>query len=434
MTPNPRTSDATTTAAPAAPPAAPAASRTMILTGNQAAAWGAYLARTQVVSAYPITPQTTIIETLADLMTKASWPSKFVNVESEHSAMAVCIGASITGARVFTATSAQGLALMHELLHWASGSRLPIVMVDVNRAMAPGWSIWSDQNDSLSQRDTGWAQIYCSCAQDVLDTVLVAFKVAEALNVPVMVVEDAFVLSHTAEAIEVPAVEVVDRFLSPRKAAFKLDVDHPAAFGGLLSPDWYQEVREELHKSLLAVEGEMEKASRDWERLTGRAYDAIQTWHMEDAKIALVTSGTVSSTAMDAIESPWARRERVGLVQMRLFRPFPSARVRAILAGVPKVAVIDRNCSYGAHGIWFQELKSALYGLPEAQRPQIYGYVMGLGGRDIGLEAIEDVMRRTIDRDRPEPETQWLGALLPSVPKQAPGCATGGGCCQEDHP
>ena len=457
MNPTPRTSDALppptvaaptgvgAPAAPAAPPSpavaprpgesgAPASSRTMILTGNQAAAWGAYLARTQVVSAYPITPQTTIIETLADLMTKASWPSKFVNVESEHSAMAVCIGASITGVRVFTATSAQGLALMHELLHWAAGSRLPIVMVDVNRAMAPGWSIWSDQNDSLSQRDTGWAQIYCSSAQDVLDTVVVAFKVAEALNVPVMVVEDAFVLSHTAEAVEVPAPEVVDRFLAPRKAAFRLDVEKPAAFGGLLSPDWYQEVREDLHKSLLRVEGEMEKACGDWERATGRAYDAIQTWHMDDAKVALVTSGTVSSTAMDVIESDWARREKVGLVQMRLFRPFPSARVRSILKGVPKVAVIDRNCSYGAHGIWFQELKSALYGLPDAERPRIYGYVMGLGGRDIGLEAIEDVIRRTIDRDRPEPETQWLGALLPTAPAPAPGCCpTGGGCGEEDE-
>ncbi len=433
-----RTSPAPATApsaspAPSAPaaPDLPATSRTLILTGNQAAAWGAYLARTQVVSAYPITPQTTIIETLADLMTKATWPGKFVNVESEHSAMAVCIGASITGARVFTATSAQGLALMHELLHWASGSRLPIVMVDVNRAMAPGWSIWSDQNDSLSQRDTGWAQIYCSSAQDVLDTVLVAFKVAEALNVPVMVVEDAFVLSHTAEAVEVPTPELVDRFLAPRKASFKLDVEKPSSFGGLLSPDWYQEVREELHRSLLAVEGELERAGAEWERLSGRAYDAVQTWRMEGAKVALVTSGTVSSTALDFIESPFARREGIGLVQMRLFRPFPSARVRAILAGVPKVAVIDRNCSYGAHGIWFQELKSALYGLPDEARPRMYGYVMGLGGRDIGLDAIEDAVRRTLDRERPEPETQWLGALLPSVPTPPAACASGAGCCQE---
>ena len=175
----------------------------------------------------------------------------------------------------------------------------------------------------------------------------------------------------------------------------------------------------------------MAKACGEWERLTGRGYDTVQTWHMEDAKVALVTSGTVSSTAIDVIESDWARREKVGLVQMRLFRPFPSARMRSVLAGVPKVAVIDRNCSYGAHGIWFQELKSALYGLPDAARPKLYGYVMGLGGRDIGLDAIEDVVRRTLDRDHPEPETQWLGALLPSIPVSTPACSAGAGCCQE---
>ena len=401
---------------------APAAGRTLILTGNQAAAWGAFLARIEVCSAYPITPQTTIIESLAELMPKAAWPSRFVTVESEHSAMAVCIGASATGARVFTATSAQGIALMHELLHWASGSRLPIVMVDVNRAMAPGWSIWTDQNDSLSQRDTGWAQIYCSTAQDVLDHVIMAFRMAEETDVPVMVVEDAFVLSHTAEAVEVPAQATVDRFLGPRRARFKLDVDRPAAFGGLLGPDVYQEVRQDLHDSLLRLETLAPRVYAEWERLTGRSYDIVRTWHMEDARVALVTSGTVSETAQEVVESEWARRERVGLVQVRLFRPFPAARLREVLRGVEKVAVIDRNCSYGHHGIFFQELKSALYGLPDAERPKAYGYVMGLGGRDIGVDAIEDVLRRTTGRDVPVPETQWLGAVLPSrggVPTEA---------------
>ncbi|MCC7140306.1 MAG: pyruvate ferredoxin oxidoreductase [Planctomycetes bacterium] len=394
-----------------------------MLTGNQAAAWGAFLARTQVVSAYPITPQTTIIETLADLYQRATWPSRFVNVESEHSAMAVCIGASITGTRVFTATSAQGLALMHELLHWAAGSRLPIVMVDVNRAMAPGWSIWTDQNDSLSQRDTGWAQVYCSTAQDVLDHVVMAFRLAETTNVPVMVVEDAFVLSHTAEAVEVPAQEVVDNFLPPRTPSFKLDVEKPAAFGGLLGPDWYQEVRQDLHDSMLRIGGLLPKAYADWARLTGRAYDVVETWHMDDARVALVTSGTVSQTAQEVVESDWARREKVGLVQIRLFRPFPAARLREVLGGVEKVAVIDRNCSYGHHGIFFQELKSALYGLPDARRPKAYGYVMGLGGRDVSVESIEDVLRRTVSRPAPEPETTWLGAVLPpGAPVKACAC------------
>jgi pyruvate/2-oxoacid:ferredoxin oxidoreductase alpha subunit len=194
----------------------------------------------------------------------------------------------------------------------------------------------------------------------------------------------------------------------------KLDVEHPAAFGGLLGSDTYQEVREALHTSMQRVETLAPQVYGEWERLTGRSYEIVQTWHMDDARVALVTSGTVSETAREVVESEWARRERVGLVQMRLFRPFPATRVREVLRGVAKVAVIDRNCSYGHHGIFFQELKSALYGLPDAERPRAYGYVMGLGGRDVGVEAIEDVLRRTIGRDAPEPETQWLGAVLPS--------------------
>jgi pyruvate/2-oxoacid:ferredoxin oxidoreductase alpha subunit len=194
----------------------------------------------------------------------------------------------------------------------------------------------------------------------------------------------------------------------------KLDVEHPAAFGGLLGSDTYQEVRQALHTSMLRMETLAPQVYGEWERLTGRSYDIVQTWHMEDAKVALVTSGTVSETAQEVVESEWARREKVGLVQMRLFRPFPAARVREVLRGVPRVAVIDRNCSYGHHGIFFQEVKSALYGLPDAERPKAYGYVMGLGGRDVGVDAIEDVVRRTTSRDVPDPETQWLGAVLPA--------------------
>ncbi len=431
MTPDPSSS------APAAAPSTAAASpttapRTMIMTGNQAAAWGAFLARVQVISAYPITPQTSIIETLAELMPKATWPSKFVTVESEHSALSVCIGASVTGARTFTATSSQGLALMHELLHWASGGRLPIVLVDVNRAMAPGWNIWTDQNDSLSQRDTGVAQIYCSNAQDTLDHVVIAFRLAEMLDVPVMVVEDAFVLSHTAEAVEVPAETTVAAFLPTRKPRMQLDVDHPAAFGGLLGPDVYQEVREALHRSLERIQEVAPAVYREWEKLTGRSYDLVEAHHVEGARVVLVASGTVAETARELIESDWARREKVGLVQMRWFRPFPSARVREVLAGIPKIAVVDRNCSYGHGGIFFQELKSALYGLPDAKRPEAYGYVAGLGGRDISLDVLQTIVRRTLEREEAEPETEWIGATLPATKPEAaampaaPACACHG--------
>ncbi len=390
----------------------PAAAPT-ILTGNQAAAWGAYLARVQVVSAYPITPQTTVIETLADLMNRADWPSRFVNVESEHSAMAVCIGASYTGVRSFTATSSQGLALMHELLHWAAGGRVPIVLVNVNRAMAPGWSIWTDQQDSLSQRDTGWAQFYCSSVQDVMDHVIMAFRMAEEISVPVMIVEDAFVLSHTAEAVNVPDRALVDGFLPPRTPAFQLDVKRPRAFGGLLAPEYYQEVRKDLHDSLCSLGTVAPRVYGEWERLTGRSYSPVESWGTEDADVVLVTSGAVSSTAREVVENLRLRRKKVGLVQIRMFRPFPGERLREILGGVPKVAVIDRNCSFGHHGIFHQELKSALYGMDAADRPRLYGYIMGLGGRDIGPRALQEVVRLTEQRPEPDPETMWLGSVLP---------------------
>ncbi len=397
---------------------APPAPEVKILTGNQAAAWGAYLSRVEVVSAYPITPQTTVIETLADLVARADWPSRFVNVESEHSAMAVCIGASYTGARTFTATSSQGLALMHELLHWAGGGRLPVVLVDVNRAMAPGWSIWTDQQDSLSQRDTGWAQFYCSSVQDVLDHVILAFRMAEEVSVPVMIVEDAFVLSHTAEAVEMPSRAAVDSILPPRRPFFRLDVKEPRAFGGLLGPDVYQEVREDLHRALSSLEVLAPRVYGEWERLTGRSYAPVETYRTDDAEIVLLTSGAVSSTAREFVDAQRARRQRIGLVQVRMFRPFPSGALRDALRGVPKVAVLDRNCSFGHHGIFFQELKSALYGMDAADRPRAYGYVLGLGGRDIGPRALMEVVRRTRAREVPVPETEWLGAVLPAAPEE----------------
>lgn len=327
--------------------------------------------------------------------------------------MSVCIGAAYAGARAFTATSSQGLALMHELLHWAGGGRLPIVMVDVNRAMAPGWSIWTDQQDSLSQRDTGWAQFYCSGVQDVLDHVILGYRMAEATSVPVMVVEDAFVLSHTAEAVELPSRESVDRFLPPFDPKYRLDVDHPRAFGGLLGPDVYQEVRRDLHEAVLGLETLAPRIYGEWERLTGRSYSPVETFMAEDADVILVASGAISSTARDFVETMRSRRQKVGLVQVRMFRPFPAATLREVLRGVPKVAVIDRNCSFGHHGIFFQELKSALYSMDPPERPSIYGYVMGMGGRDVGPRSLQEVLRRTAQRDRPEPETEWLGSVLP---------------------
>ena len=381
---------------------------TRVLTANQAAAWGAFLARPHVVAAYPITPQTTIIETLADLVAGDPERTRFINVESEHSALSACVGAAYVGARTFTATSAQGLLLMHEIIHWAAGARLPIVMVNVNRAVAPGWSIWTDQNDSLAQRDTGWMQVYCTSAQNVLDTVIMAYRVAETVQVPVMVVLDAFVLSHTAEPVEIPDQTMVDTFLPTRQPVFRIDVRRPAAFGGLLRPEHYQEMRQKLHAALFAAIDVWNDVVQAWHRLTGRWWPMVEPYRCEDAEVVLVTSATPSVTAEEVIDDYRARGERIGLLRLRLFRPFPIDPVRPLLRGVPKVAVLDRNCSYGHHGIWFQELKSALYALPDAERPRMYGYIAGLGGRDITPETIRRIIETTRKRATPDPETVWV--------------------------
>ncbi|MBI1747015.1 MAG: pyruvate ferredoxin oxidoreductase [Acidobacteria bacterium] len=382
--------------------------KALLLSGNQAAAYGAYLSRVQVIAAYPITPQTTIIETLADIMTKADWKHKFINVESEHSAMACCIGASMGGVRAYTATSAQGLALMHELLHWASGARLPIVLVNVNRAMAPGWSIWSDQNDSLSQRDTGWIQLYCESPQEVLDTVIQGFMVAEKVNVPVMVVEDAFILSHTSEVVELPDQAVIDRMLPPRAPAFRLDMEQPAAFGGLLGPEYYQEVRAKLHKAMEEAGRVLVNVDALWQKNFGRSYGIVEPYRCEDADLVLVTSGAISSTSKIVIDQLRRQGRKIGRLKIKLFRPFPFQEIQRLLGDVPKVAIIDRNCSYGHHGIFFQEIKSALYGSKKGDRPKLYGYILGLGGRDVTINTLRQVIDLTSERDEPDPETIWV--------------------------
>jgi pyruvate/2-oxoacid:ferredoxin oxidoreductase alpha subunit len=383
---------------------------TKVITANSAAAWGAFLARPQVVAAYPITPQTTIIETLADLTSQTPGRCRFITVESEHSALSACAGASYAGARVFTATSSQGLLLMHEIIHWAGGGRLPIVMVNVNRAVAPGWTIWTDQNDSLSQRDTGWMQVYCTSAQEVLDAVIMGYKVAETVQVPAMVVLDAFVLSHTAEAVEIPSQATVDRFLPKRKPVFKLDVQKPSAFGGLLSPEYYQEVRQKLHEEMIGAIPIWESCTEEWEREVGRKLELVDPYYCDDAELILVTSGTPSVTSQVVIDEYREQGFKVGLLALRMFRPFPKERIGEILAGVPKVAVMDRNCSYGHHGIWFQELKSSLYTMSEDTRPNIFGYIAGLGGRDITQKTIRFVIEQTRTRKTPEPETVWVRA------------------------
>ncbi|NQS98923.1 MAG: pyruvate ferredoxin oxidoreductase [candidate division Zixibacteria bacterium] len=379
-----------------------------VLTGNQVVAWGVMLSRAQVVSAYPITPQTTIIEEIADLINKGMFQARFIKVESEHSAMAGCIGAQSTGARSFTATSAQGLALMHELLHWAGLGRLPIVLANVNRAMAPGWTIWTDQNDSLSQRDTGWIQYYCETVQEVLDTVIQAYRVAEQVDLPAMLVLDAFFLSHTAEAVEIPEQKITDDYLPPFEAEWKLDVDNPRAFSGMTGVDIYQEFR---YKQQIAFDEALkvaEEADREYGEKFGRSYGIVENYRCDDAELIIVASGTVSSTAREAIDYYRAKGEKAGMLKIRLFRPFPLEAVRASLAHCRKIAVIDRNISPGHGGIFAQEIKSALYNQPVSKRPMLFPFIAGLGGRDIRPETVNQIIEIAKSEDYPRKDIYWI--------------------------
>ncbi len=377
-----------------------------VVTGNHAVSYGAMLSRVQVISAYPITPQTQVVELLSELCANGALRAKFIKVESEHSAMAALVGAASTGARTFTATSAHGLALMHEMLHWAAGARLPIVLADINRAMGPPWSVWTDQNDSLAQRDTGWMQLYCESNQEVLDTVIQAYKVAERVLMPAMLVLDAFVLSHTAEQVEIPDQALVDQYLPLYQPLYKLDVNSPRSFGALAPPDVYMELRYKMHQAMEDALEEFARADEEFEKFFGRCYGLIEPYRADDADLILVTSGTVTSTAREVIDELQAEGRKIGLLKVRLFRPFPKELLRQALSGVAKVAVIDRNISFGMGGIFAQEIKSALYNVH--QRPSIFGFVAGLGGRDITPAVIREIIDYTENHDEPE-DLIWIG-------------------------
>jgi len=378
-----------------------------VITGNYAVSYGAKQSRVQVIAAYPITPQTSIIEKLADFCAERELDARFIKVESEHSAMAACIGASATGVRAFTATSGQGLLLMHEVIHWAAGARLPIVMGVVNRGIAPGWSIWTEQSDTLSQRDTGWIQLYCENNQEVLDTVIQAYRAAEQVLLPAMVVLDAFVLSHTSEAVDIPDQEMVDEYLPPYSPEWKLDVDDPHAFGALVTPNEYMELRYKMQQAMEQAIEVVERADEEFGDLFGRRYGLVEPYRMDEAEVALVTSSTITSTSRVVIDELREQGVPVGLLKVRLFRPFPAQIVRQALAGVSKVAVIDRNLCPGVGGIFAQEIKAALYN--DGHCPPIFGFIAGLGGRDVTPDLIQEVISFTFEHDAPPEPILWRG-------------------------
>lgn len=384
-----------------------------VVSGNYAAAYAAKHARVEVVAAYPITPQTSIIEKIAEFIANGEVENlQYVPVESEHSAMAACIGASATGARAFTATSAQGLALMHEMLHWAAGARLPVVMVDVNRAMAPPWSVWDDQTDSLAQRDTGWLQFYAENNQEVYDGVLMAFKIGEheKVNLPVMVVESAFILSHTYDVVDMPEQEEIDEFLPPRKPLYTLtDFENPFSVGALGTPADYYEFRYKIAKAMEEAKKVIKEVGKEYGERFGRDYSQmIELYKTDDAEIVFMGMGSLMGTVKEAVDMLRNEGYKVGAAKVRWFRPFPKEELYELAKNVEGIAVLDRNFSFGQEGILFNEAKGVLYNTDA--KPIMKNYIVGLGGRDItvnDVKAIAKNMKEILQKGKLDREIEW---------------------------
>ncbi|MHB8780446.1 MAG: pyruvate ferredoxin oxidoreductase [Candidatus Geothermincolia bacterium] len=369
----------------------------VIETANHAIARAAKLARVEVVSAYPITPQTQVIEEIARLIEVGEMDSEYIPVESEHSAMAALIGVGAAGVRGFSATSSHGLAYMHELLHWAAAVRLPLVMVNVNRAMGPGWNIWCDHQDTIAARDTGWIQLYCASHQEAVDTLFHAYRIAEDHRVimPVMVNYDAFLLSHTYMKVVFPEQEQVDRFLPPLDPYWKLDLDNPMTHGSVIYPDDYEEVRfsmQQGHENARKVIGE---AADEYSEIVGNYHGAlVDGFQLDDAEHVILAMGSIAAEAKMAVRKLRERGTAAGLLRVRSYRPFPNAEVRGALEGKSTLVVIDRDCSFGNEGALFADVKAAAYGFSEARA---YNLICGLGGRDITYNLLADCVQAAVD-------------------------------------
>jgi len=385
-----------------------------VITGSEASSYGAMLCRPAVVCAYPITPASRVVEQIAEFYAEGRLKGRFINAESEMTAIGYVIGAAAAGVRAFTATSSQGLAWMHEGLHWASGARLPIVLVNVNRPIAAPWNLTSDQSDSLSQRDTGWMQFYCESNQEVLDTVIQAYKISESVGLPSMVCLDGVYLSYVAESISIPDQDKVDEYLPPYNPTFpagKLTTyryklfDKAAPTAGGYSMDDWMESRYVLHKLQGKCLDAVLKADAEFKALFGRSYPPVEEYKTEDADVVVVSAGSAVGTCRYVVDRFREAGHKVGLVKIKMFRPFPRELIRKALGGKKRIAVIERDVIPGQGGVFCQEINWALSG---HQSVPVFGFVSGLGGNDITVKLIEKAMLYTM-REEPTEEVIWLG-------------------------
>ena len=342
------------------------------------------LAEAEVVAAYPITPQTHIVEHLSDLVADGELNAEYVPVESEQSAMSACIGSSAAGARTFTATSSQGLIYMAEMVFIAPMLRLPIVMAVANRALSGPINIWNDHSDVMSIRDCGWIQLFAENGQEATDMSIISFRIAEDQKVmlPVILNLDGFTLSHFIEPILLPDQDKVRQYLPPYLTSHKLDLAKPISFGLLGGPEYYTESKKATNDALLASKAQVTKAFDEFAQIFGRQYKLVETYKAEDAETVIVSMGSISETAMEAVDEMRAAGEKVGLVRIRLWRPFPVEELRAAIKGAKYLAVIDRHFTPGfPEGPVATEIRALMY--HEDDRPRMANFILGLGGRDV---------------------------------------------------
>jgi pyruvate/2-oxoacid:ferredoxin oxidoreductase alpha subunit len=393
-----------------------------IISGNEAAALAARLSRVQVVAAYPITPQSKIPETLAKYVESGELQAEFIRVESEHSALTVCISASTVGARVFTATAANGLAYMHEQLHWAAGARLPIVMALANRGLGAPWTIFNDMQDSISQRDTGWIQVYCRDNQEIIDNIIMGYKITEQIHVPMMVCFDGFVLSHTLMPVEIPDQRQVDSFLPSYIPHLRVDGPEPLNINPVMLAEprldakgeecpSYMGFRMRLQKTLEGAGEVILKVGREFGDAFGRDYASfLWEYRTEDADTILLTMGSLANEASLAVNQLREKGYNAGVVALRLFRPFPAEALRQALSGAEDLVIFDKNISYGYEGATCTETKAALF--EAGLRPTITNFIVGLGGKNVSAADLERATLEALEQKGRTTGPQWLGVAV----------------------
>ncbi|MFQ5647894.1 MAG: pyruvate ferredoxin oxidoreductase [Candidatus Aenigmatarchaeota archaeon] len=360
-----------------------------VISGAQAVAEAVKLCKPGVIAAYPITPQTPVMETICQFVADGEINAELIRVESEHSAMAACIGSQATGVRSYTATASQGLKLMSEMLFVASGMRLPIVMTVANRALSAPLNIWNDQSDSFAERDSGWIQLYVESAQEAFDTQMQAFKIAEETLTPVMVCMDGYVLSHTYEPVKLLEPGLVERFLPPYKPPVSLNPAKPATMGPVGDPQYYMIFKKQQQDALEKAPEVIRAVNREFASLSGRAWGngLIEKVGLEGKSHAIITIGSVTGTAREL-----ADKLEIGIIKVKSLRPFPAEELRQACSGLESIGVIEKDISFGANGALYDEVKAALYTLDT--RPKVSGFIAGLGGRDITLKDMESVMKK----------------------------------------